>query len=302
MSTPSLRGFQLDGSAIGDAANSVNLFRGDVNLPLRLVHLAGPHGLDVAVAAHYGSNVAQQVDCWNRDAPTGILGLGWSLPYDVISFEGGGTASWLEGRFVLTTGGSRHPLILVSWDGSGSDQRLTFADPLNPLWTIVYAPADERWQVRRDDGVTLVFGDASSGRATVQWGVRFGNFAGASGATGESFGGSPERFGIAWNLASMTDPWGSQVTYAYAADEVEVSSGLAHTRASYLTLITDAHHRTVRFTYGEKLYDPNGAREYQPRHTVTGAPPASAYQDRYETRYLAAIDVCPAGSDGSDVY
>ncbi|MCP4625763.1 MAG: hypothetical protein GY850_19935, partial [bacterium] len=56
--------------------------RGDVNLPLHLVSLAGPHGLNVSLSAYYGSNLGRQVSTWNREAPTGIMGLGWSLPFD----------------------------------------------------------------------------------------------------------------------------------------------------------------------------------------------------------------------------
>jgi len=98
--TPVIRGFQLDASAIGDLAQSVNLYRGEVNFPLTLVRLPGPNGLDLKLEAFYSSNVTQQVDTWNLEAPTGILGLGWSLPFDFISFTGSGTASFLEGRFL----------------------------------------------------------------------------------------------------------------------------------------------------------------------------------------------------------
>ena len=37
--------------------------------PLKLVHLAGPHGLDLILSAYYSSNVLQQFDTWNREAP-----------------------------------------------------------------------------------------------------------------------------------------------------------------------------------------------------------------------------------------
>ncbi len=177
MSTPSIRGFQLDGSAIGNAAKSVNLYRGDVNLPLKLVDLKGPHGLDLSLAGYYSSNVDQQWDTWNLEAPTGILGLGWSLPFSYIEFSGLGTASWLEGAFTLHIGGNAHPLTRLSYSGSAknNDESLIFADPLNPLWTFAYTPSSESWEVIRDDGVTMTFGDQSAERGTVQWGVRFGD-------------------------------------------------------------------------------------------------------------------------------
>ena len=296
MSTPFIRGFQLDSSAIGDAAKSVNLYRGDVNLPLKLVHLAGPHGLDLALSAYYSSNVLQQFDTWNRQAPTSLLGLGWSCPFDLITFSGGGTASWLEGSYTLNLGGNAHPLTLVSSSGN----TLRFCDALNPLWSITYSPDDEKWTIVRDDGMTLVFGDSASSGNTVQWGVRWGNWAGSSSSTQ----GNPQQFGLAWNLSTVSTPWENQLTYAYTefADDsptVTTVNGtpLTYTRACYLSLITDGYNRTVRFTYGEK-----DALEYQAPHTINGSAPSSAYQDRYETRYLSQIDVCPPGSDGSVVY
>ena len=299
MSAPSVRGFQLDSSAIGNVSKSVNLYRGDVNLPLKLVSLEGPQGLNVLLTGYYGSNVGQQVTTWNREAPTGVLGLGWSMPFDCIAFAGGGTASWLEGSFTLNTGGNAHPLTLVSWSGAAgsANETLVFADPLNALWSFTFTPASETWTVVREDGLTLVFGDASSGRNTVQWGVRWGNWAGNSASSGNA----PTRFGLVWNLSTMTNRWGNQVVYAYTEDTATVttvdSKALTYTRASYLSQITDAYDRTVRFTYDDK-----DTLEYQAPNTVEGAAPSAAYQDRYETQYLAQIDICPPGSDGSVVY
>jgi len=232
MSIPSIRGFQLDGSAIGDAAKSVNLYRGDVNLPLKLVSLAGPNGLNVSVSGYYGSNLGQQVTTWNREAPTGVLGLGWSMPFDNIVFDGEGTASWLEGSFTLNTGGNAHPLTLLSYSGTAAEdnESLTFADPLNPLWQFTYTPAEESWQVLREDGITMVFGDSSSEGDTVQWAVRWDNWAGDSGqqASGAS------RFALAWNLSTLTDPWGNQIRYAYLSEEQTVTGSLTGTRARRL--------------------------------------------------------------------
>jgi RHS repeat-associated protein len=300
MPAPSMRGFQMESGSGGDSGGgNVNLFRGDVNHPLTLVHLPGPDGLDVSLSTCYGSNVGQEVTTWNREAPTGVLGLGWSFSFDVNTFSGGGTASWLEGTFTLITGGNEYPLTVVSWTGTAGavDETLVFADALNPLWSFSFTPYTETWTVLRDDGITLVFGDSSSGRNTVQWGVRWGNWAGNS----SSAGNSPTRFGLAWNLSTMSDPWGNHVTYAYAADTPTVTTvggkPLIYTRASYLSQITDAYGRTVRFTYGDK-----DTLEYQAPNTVNGKAPSAAYQDCYETKYLARIDVCPAGSDGSVVY
>src|SRR5262245_33104577 len=154
-SSPAIRGFQLDASAIGDAQTSVNLFRGNVNFPLKLVSLAGLNGLDLNLSAFYAGSTSQHVDTWNLDAPTGVLGLGWLLPFDFIEFQHYGTASYLEGRFVAHAGGRPSELVLISWPlttRGGASEQLEFADPANPLWRYVYQPPTEAWTVKRDDG------------------------------------------------------------------------------------------------------------------------------------------------------
>src|SRR5262247_1172790 len=91
---PAIRTFQLDGSAIGQLSSAVNLFRGDVNLPQRLFSMPGRHrgsGLDVDFTAMYQSNVYRDAFTWNRDAPTGVLGLGWSLPLTYITATDSGS-------------------------------------------------------------------------------------------------------------------------------------------------------------------------------------------------------------------
>lgn len=86
-SVPAIRTFQMDGSAIGKLSSAVNLFRGDVNLTQSVVTLPGRtqnSGLDIDISLQYQSNVAEAAVTWNRDAPTGVLGLGWSFPLSYI--------------------------------------------------------------------------------------------------------------------------------------------------------------------------------------------------------------------------
>ena len=93
-SGPAIRSFQMDGSAIGDLSSAVNLFRGDVNLTQNLITLPGREaekGMDVEIACQYQSNVTKQAGLWNRDAPTGILGLGWDMPLTYIEATGNGS-------------------------------------------------------------------------------------------------------------------------------------------------------------------------------------------------------------------
>ena len=293
-SAPAVRGFQMGG---GEGAD-VNLFRGDLTMPLPLVHLPGLGGHGADLRAMYSSDVNLEPDTQNLDAPTGVLGLGWSLGFDTISFAAGfGTASFLEGSFTANIEGGAFALILVEWANRGAtNEYLVFAsEAKHPLWTYTYYPNDEKWIVLRDDGVTLVFGDPDLTDANaVQWGVRWDNWAGNSSCTGsKSSPLAPQRYARAWNITQSKDQWGNAITYRYTAEVAPVTSALNCTRASHLAKITDAFGRTVLFTYGDKQ-----AIEYQAPHTVSGEAPTGAFQDRYATKYLERLDVvAPNGSD-----
>src|SRR6185503_4125210 len=98
---PSIRLLQMDPAAIGRIAGSVNLFRGDVLLPLELLSLTSRGGLEAKVAASYQSNVFHDVNTWNVEAPTGILGLGWSMSYDAIIADHGDSISPFDTTFYM---------------------------------------------------------------------------------------------------------------------------------------------------------------------------------------------------------
>ena len=91
--TPTIRTFQMDSGGVGNITDSVNLFRGDVNLPINIVSLPGRGGLEAKVTLMYQSNIQNNVDTWNLDAPTGLVGFGWSMPYDMIAIDNKGNAS-----------------------------------------------------------------------------------------------------------------------------------------------------------------------------------------------------------------
>ncbi|MCP4153482.1 MAG: RHS repeat-associated core domain-containing protein [bacterium] len=292
LNQPGVKEFQLDSSAVGDVTKSVNLYRGDVNLPLKLVGLPGPNGLDLNISAFYESNVTRDVDKWNLEAPTGVLGLGWSLPYDYISFEGNGTASWLEGDFYLHLGGNPHKLVRIEKTGTDRDTTLTFAAEAFPLWEIQFQPhgTKEKWQIKQDNGRVLIFGDITSQRNTVQSGVRWDNWAGSS----QNDSAGPEQYGIAWNLSAITDQWGNTLTYEYLNDDLKLTPTMKYTRASYLKRVIDATGQSVEF-----YYQPKDKMEYSPLpHYINENEPYKVYQDRYETKYLQMLVVRSPRSGG----
>jgi hypothetical protein len=48
-------------------------------------------GLQVDVSIQYQSNVHRTAFTWNRDQPTGVLGMGWQLPLSSITLDDGGS-------------------------------------------------------------------------------------------------------------------------------------------------------------------------------------------------------------------
>jgi len=274
---PGIRPSQLSHSGIGDVADSLNLFRGDVNIPLPIVSLSGRNGLDVALTALYTSNVGPVVQASNRIAPAGVLGVGWALPRDQVVLENRLSGADDEAIY-LVTGGS--PLRAVR-----SDEGDVFELVDYQFWTITHHrdelnPEQDRWEVVRDDGSIYVYGGTG-----IEWGVRWDNWSGASTAPGG------QRFPVAWNLIRVTSPQGDTISFEYEREEVPVGTGPSYTRACYLTAITDTFGQRITLCYRDK--EPF---EVAPPHPVPDGVPA-AFQDSYESRYLDQITV--AADDGA---
>jgi len=263
----------IDTSILADA---VGLYSGQVGFTLPLMAIPGRNGLDVNVAIAYSGNVAEQASTWNRTAPTGILGLGWSLPIEGIIAAAGLAVSPGSRAFTFVGGPNGGSLVAT---GTNADGLLTFALANYAFWRITYDPARERWEIVKENGDTWIFGDAASGRDTVQWGVAWGNWRGSSNRTQNQ-----SRVAVGWSLNAVTNRFGDTITYTYTNVDVPVSSaeGLAYTQASYLTCITGVGGERAVFTYSDKQ-----SVEYQDPHT--DPPPPDPYQDRFQTRYLASI-------------
>lgn len=107
---PVLAGFQFDSSSITEG---VNLFRGNLAFPLKLLTLPGRNGMTFDVTALYQSSVENQVDTWNLTAGTDILGVGWSMPYDRIEIDPRATGSGLDSAYYLVSNGQTMPLVAI---------------------------------------------------------------------------------------------------------------------------------------------------------------------------------------------
>lgn len=288
-SVPTLRNFQMDTDVVGAVQSSLNLFAGKVGLPIELINLQGRGGLSTQVSLGYSSDVAYAVQTWNLEAPTSILGLGWSLDGESIERDLRGSLSPYDDAFFLRrSDGSATELHLLSRD---ADAWVFEAESFD-FSVITYFPARDSWEITGIDGLTRRFGDSPNARQRgVHWGQAAGNWSDASIQLGQG------AYTLAWNLSSISNTFGDMIGYTYTEfsdDEVRIgpAGGLSYTRAKYLSVIADPAGREVRFHYSEKRND-DQVREYVLPHVEVG--PERAYQDRYETRFLEAIDVVHPG-------
>ncbi|MGH7453859.1 MAG: hypothetical protein ACRENG_21085 [bacterium] len=152
---PKINTFALGPDARGAIGNSVNLFTGDVNFPLNLVTLPGKNGLDVSVTFSYNSNIQNIVDTWNVAAPTGILGLGWSMDYEKIIVDHKNTGSRFDDDFYLIAGGASNLFVRT---GTALDGAYEYEAKNYQLWKILCYTTDERWEITRENGVKYIYG------------------------------------------------------------------------------------------------------------------------------------------------
>ena len=285
---PAIRSFEFDDNAIGSIKSSVNCFRGSVSLPVDFLTLPGRQGLDVKVSAIYSSSIKNRVSTWNVEAPTGILGLGWEMPIELITVFKAGSGSSTSDTYYLIAGGVANPMVKTGEvDGLWQFQLRNYE-----FWEISYDPAKNVWTIVRENGFTYTYGGTDPDIQAIQWGVKWGNWIGSS-----SERAGQEQYPVAWNLASIESPWGHRVAYTYHNVNRSVGAdGLEFTQASYIKTVTDSYGRTITFNYAEKFGalnpSPRGIVEYQALHSQRPEP--NAYQDKYETLYLDSIDTANA--------
>lgn len=288
---PALKTFALNSDLLGGASNSVNLFTGDVALPISLLSLPGRSGLDVQLGISYSSQVQHTVNKWNLEAPAGILGLGWNMDLPKIVCDHKQTGTRIDDEYYLVEGGVSNKLVRTI---SGSDPQGNFYvyETLNyQFWRIryYYDPVEygsggsgaNKWEIVKEDGTRYVYGDQWSNRKTVQWMVKWGNWIGSSAQTqGQS------RMAFVWNLSEIINLWGEKVMYEYVQEEQFVGSfaGLKHTEASYISKITNPQGQSIVFGYKDKQHP-----YYLEPHIEKPEP--DAYQEFYEKKYLDFVEV-----------
>ncbi|MEM9981245.1 MAG: hypothetical protein AAF734_02040, partial [Bacteroidota bacterium] len=276
---PELSTFALSPDEVGNGLSTVNLHTGDVNYPVNLVSLPQVNELGVNVSIAYSSNVQHLVDVWKKEAPTGILGLGWQLDLPKIVCDHKQTGTRDDDDFYLVEGGQSTKLVMTEYQGIACIYEPTSLAP----WIIKYYPTDEKWTIIKENGFTYTYGDKTTTQKAVQWVIRWGNWIGNSNNTSHS---DMQQMAYVWSLSSIENNYNQYIRFEYLTVEKEVgiTNGKKHTEASYLKKITDVVGRQVVFNYSEKP-----TTTYQEPHMERAEP--DAYQEVYERKYLNGLTV-----------
>src|SRR3954454_13955316 len=107
---PPERAFQMDPNGLGGIAQNVNLFRGNVNVPLTVFSVKSRNDISADLTLTYASNLGKQATTWNMDAPTGTVGLGWSFGYELIARDSTLSAQPTDGVSYLIANGASNRL------------------------------------------------------------------------------------------------------------------------------------------------------------------------------------------------
>ncbi|MGX5689561.1 RHS repeat domain-containing protein, partial [Arcticibacter tournemirensis] len=270
----------------GTTGSSVNLSTGEVGFPVDLVSLDGRNGLTAKLSINYSSaGVAKKVSTWNLDAPTSVVGLGWSLDYPRVVVDNQQTGTREDDVFYIYEGGENIPLQRID-DNANYPGWQIYNTKGSQKWIIKYMPSTERWEVTVESGITYVYGDVNSGRNTIQWVVKWGNWIGSSSRTTDDSGNSiQQQQASVWNLSEISNVWKDKILYEYLNVNRSVGyGGREHTEASYLRKITDVFGRVITLNYQSK-----GVDEFTEPHTEQSEP--DAYQEVYDSLYLSSVEV-----------
>ncbi|MEM6793145.1 MAG: RHS repeat-associated core domain-containing protein [Acidobacteriota bacterium] len=288
--TPSVRTFQIDAAGLGGITESVNLYRGDVTVPLTLATVRSRSGLEASATLLATTPDPDEVDTWNLEAPTGLLGLGWKMGFDFIALDNQGTAAANDDAFYLVSEGGSNRLFRTRKTAEFEEFELERFE----YWRIRFYPERETWVIVKEEGNQYIFGGetpedpaGSPVQYGVCWGGSQGNWLGSSVETS-----GQKRFAMVWNLARIVSPWGDAIEMEYENDLVRVgaSSGLGYTRASRLKRVVAPGSRSLTYRYEEKVLSPE-VREYQIPREEPGSPDLQAFQNRLDTKFLAALEV-----------
>nr|AYC64264.1 hypothetical protein [Pseudobryopsis hainanensis] len=277
--SPGLNTGQLDAQNVSDGT-SINLFQGNLSMPVEVVSLPGLNNLNCEINLIYQSQVSDRVDQWNLDDTPGVVGLGWGLPFpQIIKNEKlNGTDS--DDEYFLTEQGNPTRLIAIS---NLSTDQIEYELENYAFNRITYFPALEKWEIQKEDGTLYIYGGQEQTNA-LEWGIRWNNWIGPSLVTKNQ-----ERYVKAWNLARVENIYGNFYSLTYQVKEQSVGQGtLTYTKECHVNEIQNDLGWSLKFNYKPMVYDYtslNSPKEYLDPHRDPNLPGDSAFSDGFQSCY-----------------
>jgi RHS repeat-associated protein len=267
--------------ALGDLHDAIDPSTGTLRLSVPLAMLPDTVGPPFGLAAAYASPVAPEIYGWNLSAPTGVLGLGWSLGLMRIVALRPVDTSVAGAAYYLESGAA---VIALARLATGPDGGETYGRIDGAFWKITFYRAAQRWVLIDENGIRFTFGGFGTANPVATC-VAWDNWIGASTVVA-----GQASVATAWRLAQIEDLWGNVTEFDYRQVAGTVGSGVdTYTQATYLDTVTGSSGGRLILNYDDKP-----AAEYQPAHTT---PEPNAWQDPYETKLLRSISVVsPAGA------
>ncbi len=266
----------------------INLATGQVSLSRELFALQAGPDIEYGLQISYNSNTANQVETWNLDAPSGVVGFGWHFSRDQIIMMM--DSSTMLPRYAMSLQGN-----MVQFKRNGVEKIIEreaecFVTEPYHFWKIRFMPAlepeNEGWLVTLDNGLVYHFGNT---RDSVELGVRSGNYYG----DGKGNGTDQKQLGVVWNLSKIEDQWGNAINFGYEQYHSKLGmQGKEFTRSCRLTGIKSSDGRSIELTYDKKE-----KAEFEKPHVPFAGDPVQgldAYEDRYEENYLSAATLYSA--------
>lgn len=251
---------------------TVDLFSGQLKLPLSLGYLEGSDGLDINLQIDYSPGSRKQFYMPANERPDSVLGYQWNFTLPCIVAGQYRARQMYQRNFYLIGEGGSYPL----YRKGSSEAGVEFYSIEHPFWKFYYSEDGEAssWEVWKTDGSRWKYGGNSGSKAkSVCW----------DNWTGPSVMNGAQVFDSAWYLSGVTSSKGNKVSYVYEKSE-ETLGDCIYTKAVRLQKVISAYGEEAVFTYAQKE-----AEEYTPKHTPRMG--ENAYQECYDDRYLQRMEV-----------
>ncbi len=271
-SSNSYRNGQRGNSSSSNVMSTVDLFTGNVKLPLSLAFLEGRDGLSITVQAEYLQSNPENYNKQNRKLSNSVLGYNWNISLPAIVVKNRLVKQSYQREFYLIGGGGQYPLYRIGRKA----ESVEFFSIEQPNWKFYFYDnaGVTYWEVWKEDGSKYRYGGSSdSNELTVCW----DNWVGPVVMNGA------ESFTTAWHLSMIESNRGNKVLYEYD-NVMESLADCSYTRTVRLNRIISSYEEELVFCYGDK-----DTYEYGVNHNSYEG--ENAYQERYEDKFLDRIEI-----------